>query len=127
MSWTTRVNQIKEYPVGARLGYNGTFVTPRPSRIGILPVGYADGYPRACSNRARVLIREAAVPVVGLVSMDYTMVDLTERPAAKVGDTVTLIGRDGEARVTAEELAAWSDTIPYCITTALGSFRPRMA
>ena len=113
LSWTTRVNQIKDYPAGARLGYNGTFVTPCPSRIGILPVGYADGYPRACSNRARVLIRGAAVPVAGLVSMDYTMVDLTDGPETELGDTVTLVGRDGDVRVTAEELAAWSDTIRF--------------
>jgi len=119
LSWTTSLHLIKNYPVGASLGYGGTFTTKRPSRIGILPIGYADGYPRACSNRANVLVRGKVAPVVGTVSMDYTMIDLTDIPDVEQGDTVTLLGKDGNEIILAEDLSEWSSTIPYCITTGV--------
>lgn len=121
LSWRTAIHLIKAFPAGVSLGYNATFRTSRPSRIGILPIGYADGYPRSCSNRAFVLVRGQRVPVVGTISMDYTMVDLTDCPDAQVEDRVVLIGADGDARIRCEELAAWAATIPYCITCGIST------
>ncbi len=120
LSWRCAVVQLKEYPAGASLGYNRTFTTERPTRIAVLPLGYADGYLRAWSNRAQVLIRGKRAPVVGMVSMDYTMVDVTDLSEVEVGSEVTLIGEDHGDRIALEELAALGETIPYCITTRLG-------
>jgi alanine racemase len=119
LSWCTSIHHIKKYPAGACLGYDRTYVTKRNSVIAVIPVGYADGYPRHLSNRGRVLVCGRYAPVVGRISMDYTMIDVTDIPEALVRAEVMLIGRDGENSVTAEELAARTDTIPYCITTGI--------
>ena len=115
------VAMLKDYPKGFPLGYGRTWVTPRPTRIALLPVGYADGYSRACSNRAEVLIQGRRYPVVGRVSMDHTMVDITDCPGVAVGSEVTLLGRDGDDLITIDELAGHADTLPYCITCGLGN------
>lgn len=120
MSWRCVVIQVKDYPVGLSLGYNRTFTTRRPTRIAVLPVGYADGYMIGFSNHASVLIHGHRAPVVGMISMDYAMADVTGMSGVKVGTEVTLIGEDGNDRITVEELAAWGGTIPYTITTCLG-------
>ncbi|MCX7933876.1 MAG: alanine racemase, partial [Planctomycetota bacterium] len=120
LSWKCLVVQIKDYPEGSHLGYNRTFTTRRPTRVAVLPVGYADGYARAISNRGWVLIRGRRAPVVGMISMDYTMVDVTELPEVEVGSVATLLGRDDSERLTAEEVAEFADTIPYCVTTGIG-------
>ncbi len=120
LAWRCVVVQLKDYPPGSSLGYNRTFTTRRPTRVAVLPVGYADGYLRKFSNRAHVLIHGRRAPVVGMISMDYTMVDVTEFPDIAVGTEVTLIGQDGDHKVTLEELADYADTIPYAITTGLG-------
>lgn len=120
MAWRSSVIQVKDYPPGSNLGYNRTFTTRRPSRVAVLPVGYADGYRREFSNRAWVLIRGRRAPVVGMVSMDYSMVDVTDLEGVDVGSIVTLLGQDGHDRITAEELAEWGATIPYCVTTGIG-------
>ncbi|MBN2713293.1 MAG: alanine racemase, partial [Planctomycetes bacterium] len=110
----------KDYPPGQSLGYNRTFTTRRPTRVAVLPVGYADGYLRIFSNRADVLIHGKRAPVVGMISMDYAMVDVTDLPDVHVGSHVTLIGKDGDDCISVEELAEHADTIPYCITTCIG-------
>lgn len=120
LSWRCQVIQLKDYPPGSNLGYNRTFTTRRPTRVAILPVGYGDGYLRALSNRAEVLIGGRRAPVVGMISMDYSMADVTELPGVAVGDVVTLLGHDGGHWVTLEDLALWADTIPYTLTTGLG-------
>ena len=120
LAWKSAVIQIKDYPPGANLGYNRTFTTRRPTRVAVLPVGYADGYRRECSNRARVLIGGRRAPVVGMISMDYSLADITELDGVAVGSEVTLLGRDRGDRISAEELAEWSGTIPYCITCGIG-------
>lgn len=125
MSWRTRVAHIRRMPAGRPLGYGRTFVTSRPSTIGLLPLGYAAGYVRLLSNRARALHGGLPAPVVGRVSMDLTMIDLTDHPGAAVGDEVILIGRQGNTTITAEELAAWAETIPYEITCSTGSRNAR--
>lgn len=120
LSWKSLVIQVKDYPPGSSLGYSRTFVTRRPTRIAVLPVGYADGYPRACSNHASVLVEGVPAPVVGTISMDYTMVDVTDLPEVAIGTEVTLIGESGDNRVTVEELARHAGTIPYIVTCGLG-------
>ena len=93
LSWKTRVLTVKEVPAGEAVGYMGTYVTKTKSRIAVLPVGYADGYPRLLSNRARVIVGGEYAPVVGRVSMDLTIVDVSHIHGVAVGDEVILIGR----------------------------------
>ncbi|GHT00318.1 alanine racemase [Planctomycetales bacterium] len=123
LSWRCRVAQIKDYPAGVSLGYGRTAFTSRQTKkIAVLPVGYADGYARYYSNRADVLIGGRRAPVVGRVSMDYTLVDITDLPPLTVGAVATLIGADGTERITLEELARHHhDMIPYCVATAIGA------
>lgn len=120
MSWRTQVVFMKDHRRGARIGYGGTWRTPKRSRIATLPVGYNDGYRYAFSNRAEVLVRGQRCPVVGRVSMDYTCVDVTDVADASVGDPVTLLGAEGEERIPATELARLADTIPYEILCGIG-------
>jgi alanine racemase len=120
LSWRTQIVFLKDHRRGARIGYGGTWRAPQRSRIATLPVGYNDGYRVALSNRAEVLVRGARCPVVGRVSMDYVCVDVTRVEGARVGDLVTLIGLDGEQRITVRELAAHAETIPYEILCGLG-------
>ena len=119
LAWRARVGQVKRVAAGAPVGYGLTYRPTRPSTIAVLPVGYADGYPRALSNRARVLLRGRPAPVVGRVCMDIVMADVTDIPGAGEGDVATLIGADGEERVTAEELAELAGTINYEILARL--------
>ena len=120
MSWRSAVIQLKDYPPGSNLGYNRTFTTRRPTRVAVLPLGYADGYRREFSNRASVLLRGRRAPVVGMVSMDYTMVDVTGMDDVAVGTVATLMGRDRDECIRPEELAEWGGTIPYCLTCGIG-------
>lgn len=120
LSWRTQVAFLKDHPRGSRIGYGGTFVTRRPSRIATLPVGYNDGYRFALSSNAEVLVRGQRCPVVGRVSMDYITVDVTEVQGARVTDVVTLVGRDGEQAIGVEELAQRAGTIPYEILCGIG-------
>ena len=98
LSWKTRVLTVKDVAAGQAVGYMGTFVTKARSRIAVLPVGYADGYPRLLSNRARVIVGGEYAPVVGRVSMDLTIVDVSHIPGVKVGDEVILIGTSRRQR-----------------------------
>jgi alanine racemase len=124
MSVHSRVVQVREVPAGARPGYGGTWTAPRKSRLGVVPVGYADGYSWRLSNRAEVLVDNTRVPVVGAVSMDMTLVDLTETDAA-LGEEVVLLGRQGDEEISAEEVAAWAGTIAYEVLCLLGLRLPR--
>jgi alanine racemase len=126
LSWSTRVLQLKRVPKGFSLGYGRTFVTKRESMIGTLPVGYADGYRRVLSNRAVVLVRGGRAPVVGRVSMDLTMIDVTDIRSVEQGDEVVLLGRQGTAEISADEMATWANTISYEILTCIGARVPRI-
>lgn len=119
LSLYSSVAHIKEIPEGESLGYGRTFVTGRNSRIAIIPIGYQDGYARSLSNRSRVIIAGRFAPVVGRVSMDWTLVDVTDVPDAETGSKVVLIGSDGENRIKAEELARLTGTISYEITCGI--------
>lgn len=120
MTWKSAVIQLKDYPAGSNLGYSRTFTTRRPTRVAVLPLGYADGYRREFSNKAQVLIRGRRAPVVGIVSMDYAMVDVTDLDDIEVGAVATLLGPDRDDVISTEEMAEWGGTIPYCITTGIG-------
>ncbi|MBI4523458.1 MAG: alanine racemase [Deltaproteobacteria bacterium] len=126
LSWKTRILQIKRLPAGASISYGRTFITPRESVIGTLPVGYADGYSRLLSNRGVVLVRGKRAPIVGRLCMDLTMVDLTEIPGAGLGDEAVLLGRQGGETISADEMAGWADTISYEILTSIGARVPRV-
>jgi alanine racemase len=130
LSWKTRVLTVKEVAAGQAVGYMGTFVTQARSRIAVLPVGYADGYPRLLSNRARVIVGGEYAPVVGRVSMDLTIVDVSHIPGVAVGDEVILIGRgsgkDSGKSVDAVELARLCESVPYEILCGLSQRVPRV-
>lgn len=126
LSWRTRIISIRQYAAGQAIGYGGTYKTTTPSRIAVLPVGYADGYRRALSNRGRVIIRNAYAPIVGAVSMDLTLVDVTGIPGAAEGDDALLIGRQGSLKVDAAELAELSGTVPYEILCGISKRVPRV-
>jgi len=126
MSLHTRVLYLKTVPAGTALGYGGTFVAQRESRIATLPIGYEDGVSRALSNRGRVLVRGNLAPIVGRVSMDLTLVDVSEIEGVAVGDEVVLIGSQGEARITAEEIAGRVGTISYEVTCGVSDRVPRI-
>jgi alanine racemase len=125
LSWRTRIISVKEMKAGQALGYGGTYVTKVASRIAALPVGYADGYNRGLSNRGQVIVRGAYAPIVGMISMDLTLVDVSNVPGADVGDEVLLIGSSSSARVTAPEIAKICGTIPYEILCGISKRVPR--
>ncbi len=126
LSWKTRVLTVKEVAAGEAVGYMGTFVTKSRSRIAVLPVGYADGYPRLLSNRARVIVGGEYAPVVGRVSMDLTIVDVTHIHGVAVGDEVVLIGKSSDKSVDAVELARLCESVPYEILCGLSQRVPRV-
>ncbi|MBZ5587887.1 MAG: alanine racemase [Acidobacteriia bacterium] len=126
LAWRTRIGQLKAVAAGSPIGYGLTFRPTRASTIAVLPVGYADGYPRSLSNRARVLVRGRPAPVVGRVCMDIVMIDVTDIPGVSEGHVATLIGVDGEEHVSAEELAEHAGTINYEILARLSPLLPRI-
>ncbi len=126
MSLYSRLMLLKTVPAGEKLGYGTTFETRRASLIATLPVGYNDGYLRALSNRGRVIIRGQYAPVVGRVSMDMTLVDVTEVAGARLDDQVILLGSDGSLNITAEEIGATAGTISYEITCGISDRVPRI-
>ncbi len=127
LAWKTVVAQVKEVPEGEYVGYGRTYRTTHATRLAILPVGYYDGYDRALSNLAHVLIRGCRAPVRGRVCMNITMVDVTHIPDAATGDEVVLLGPQGEELITAEQMAGWAGTINYEITTRIHERIPRIA
>ena len=126
LSLASQSYYIKDIPAGAGLGYDQTFHTKRDSRIALVPIGYADGYPRGESNRQHAIVNGCLVPVVGRVSMDWTILDVTDCSHAKKGDDVTFIGRDGQHEIKAADLAREIDTIGYEITCGISSRVPRV-
>jgi alanine racemase len=113
MSWKTRVLSLRNVPAGQALGYNGVYVTPSPARIAVIAAGYGDGLYRRLSPGGYVLLRGQRAPMLGRISMDLTIVDVTNIPGAEIGDEVVLIGRSGDELITAIDHARWSGTIPY--------------
>ncbi len=126
LSLRTTIVQLRTIPRGGTVSYNGTFVAKRPTRIAVLPIGYADGYSRRLSNRGSVLIQGRRAPIVGLVCMDMIMVDVTDLAQLQVGETVILIGQQGQESIWADEVANWIGTIPYEVLCGIGSRVPRL-
>jgi alanine racemase len=126
LSWKTRILQLKKVPGGTSISYGQTFITQRESLIATLPVGYADGYQRLLSNRGEVLVGAHRAPVVGSVCMDLTLIDVTDIKNVKQGDEVVLLGRQGAAEISADEIAAWVNTISYEILTSISARVPRI-
>ncbi|MEJ2678432.1 MAG: alanine racemase [Gemmatimonadota bacterium] len=121
-----RLVLVRDVPPGSTVGYGAEYVAQRAERWGTLDIGYGDGYPRALGNRGHALVKGRRVPIIGRISMDLTVVDLTDVPAARVGDVVTLIGADGDEEIRVEDVAAHAGTIGYEVLTGLGSRLPRM-
>jgi alanine racemase len=126
LSLRTTIVQLRTIPRGGTVSYNGTFVATRPTRIAVLPIGYADGYSRQLSHRGSVLIQGRRAPIVGLVCMDMIMVDVTDLAPVQVGETATLIGQQGQESIWADEVANWIGTIPYEVLCGIGSRVPRL-
>ena len=126
LSLKSHIVYVKEISKGTCVSYGGTFQAKDDMRIATIPVGYGDGYPRSLSNKGSVLIQGKRAAVLGRVCMDQFMVDVTDIPAAKEGDEVTLIGRDGEAIITMEELGALSGRFNYELACDLGKRIPRV-
>ncbi len=121
LTMTTRLAQVRDLPAGTPIGYGHTYRTRRPMREGTVCAGYADGLPLALSNRGSVLIRGVAVPIIGRLSMDYLTVNLDDVPEARVGDVVTLLGRDGDAEIPVQDWANLKGTHAYDIICSIGS------
>jgi alanine racemase len=122
----TRIVNLRRLPKGASISYGRTYVLEHDTLVATLSVGYGDGYPRALSNKGKVLYAGKRYPIIGVVCMDLMMLDFSKASGAKIGDEVTLIGRDGEAVLSADEVAAWADTISYEITTRISPRVPRI-
>jgi alanine racemase len=126
MTLKTRLMQIKRAPAGSGVGYGHTFIAPRESLIGVLPVGYADGYRRGLQHGGEVIVREMRAPVVGAVSMDLTTIDLTDLPGTAVGDEVILWGGSGDNAISVNDVARLAQTISYEMLCTVGRRVPRV-
>ena len=126
MRLKTRITQLKRVPPGFVISYGCTHVTRQPTSIATLPVGYADGYRRNLSSRADMLVRGLRAPVVGRICMDQTMLDVGHIPAARPGDEVVILGRQGGSQIPAEELADLLGTINYEVVAGLMHRVPRV-
>jgi alanine racemase len=114
------VTHLKTMAAGDTVGYGATWVAPARTRVATVAIGYADGVFRARGNSGDVLVRGRRAPLIGAVSMDAITIDVSGVDGVEVGDVVTVIGADGDERITAEEVAEWSGTISYEVLTAIG-------
>ena len=121
LSLSTKIVQTRTVASGETLSYNGTYRTTRPSKIGILPIGYAHGYNRRLSKQGMVLMKQSRIPIVGSICMDMTLIDITDVPEARVNDEVTLLGRQGTEAISAADLADWQESIPYEVLCHIGT------
>lgn len=126
VQWKTQVAQVRCLPPGAFVGYGNTYRTERAQSIATIPVGYADGFRRAPLHWPYVLVRGQRVPIVGRVSMDQTMLDVTEVPGVRQGDEVVLIGHQGDAEITVDQVAAALGTINYEVVSEILARVPRV-
>lgn len=125
-SFHARVGLVKRVPRGTGISYNRTYVTTRETTIAVVTAGYGDGIPISCSNRAQLLIRGHRCPVLGRVTMDQTIVDVTDVPEIAVGDQATLVGHQGDAEIVVTEFSKWAETIPYEILCSVTKRVPRV-
>jgi len=125
LSLRARIISLREVAVGEPVGYSAKFVAERPSRIAVIAAGYADGIVRQRSNRGCVIVREHLTPLVGTISMDLSMVDVTDVPGASVGDIATIYGDDGDVAIHADQIARQIGTVTSDLLCALGRRVPR--
>jgi alanine racemase len=125
LTWKTRILSMRNFAANQALGYGGTYVTRAPAHVAVLPVGYADGYNRQLSNRGRVIVRDHYAPIVGSISMDLTLVDVTGIPGIAVGDEVILLGTSDGLSVDALEHARLANSSPYEILCNISKRVPR--
>lgn len=126
MSFKTRVASVNNYPAGNKVGYDGTYTLERDSLLANLPMGYSDGYRRVFTNNAHVVVNGQRVPVVGKVSMNTTMIDVTDVPGVKPGDEVVLFGHQGEAEITQGELEDANGALLADLYTVWGNSNPKI-
>ena len=126
LRWESRITHLKTLEPGREIGYGGTFTTTRDTRVATIPVGYADGYRRNLSGRFHVLIRGKKAPILGRICMDQMMVDVTDIPDVQPDDAVVLVGRDGDEKITVEEIAARGDSFNYEFVCGISRRVPRV-
>ncbi|MBI3870930.1 MAG: alanine racemase [Verrucomicrobia bacterium] len=126
LSWKARVSFVKEIRAGARLSYGGAFTAPKKMRVATVSAGYGDGFLRAASNRGEVLIQGRHCPILGRVTMDQMMVDVTRLASVIPGEEVVMLGNQGAASLRAEDLATWMGTIPWEVLTGITYRVPRI-
>jgi alanine racemase len=127
LTWTTEILQVKQVPAGTPVSYGGRFLTARPSRLAVLPVGYADGYRRGFTGKVSVLVEGRRAPVVGVITMDLSVIDVTDIPSARLGSPVVLLGKQGSEEIPVSELSRAGDTIDYEIFCGIAARVPRVA
>ena len=125
LSWYSRISHISLLPAGREISYGGTYVTSAPTRVATVPVGYADGYSRSLSGKFYVLIHGKKAPILGRICMDQMMVDVTDIPEVKVGDQVTLVGKDGDQQISVEEIAEAAGSFNYEFVCGISRRVPR--
>ena len=126
MHWKCRIIQLREVPTGTTISYGRTFTAQRPTWVAVLPVGYGHGYPLRLSNCGEVIVSGTRAPILGRVTMDMTMVDVTDvKPQARVGDEVVLLGAEDGLAVNVDEIAHWVGTISYEVLTRISKRVPR--
>jgi alanine racemase len=127
MRWTAPLIGIRDVPAGAAVGYGQTWIADRPTRLGLIPVGYADGYPRSLSNRGIMMIRGQPAKVAGRVSMDLTVIDLSNATQAALGDEVTVLDNDPLSPASVYRIAEMDGTVPYETFCRIGRRVKRVA
>lgn len=126
LSLKSHVARVRTLPAGSSISYGRTYITQRDTPVALVPVGYGDGYHRVLSNRGMVLINGRRAPIVGRICMDQFVVDISQVEPVELNSEVVLIGRQGDERITAEEVATWAETINYEIVTGLSPRVPRL-
>jgi alanine racemase len=127
MSWKTQVVGVRAVPAGAVVGYNGAFVATEPMRLALVAAGYADGLDRRLGNRFSLLVRGQRAPLVGRISMDQAVLDVTEIAGVEAGDEVVILGAQGGETITAFDHAEAAGTIPWEVFTRIGARVRRVA
>jgi alanine racemase len=121
LSWRTRIISVKDVPAGSKIGYGGSFLASSPMRLAVLSAGYADGVPHRLSNKGKVIAGGRFAPIVGTVSMDLTTIDITNSPRLQPGDEVTLLGREGDLALDAQQIARAAGTISYNVLCGISA------
>jgi alanine racemase len=121
LTWKARILTVKEIPAGALVGYGASFRAQQPMRVAVLAAGYADGVPHRLSNRGKVIAAGKLVPILGTVCMDLTTIDISHTTALGPGDEVTLLGREGDVSLDAQQIARMAGTISYSVLCGIGA------